>query len=107
MPLYQLLEFPTTFAALGLLVALVGAGALVQRHRPLAVSLFLAGYVLLVAALIRIDPTFTVPDAFVFVFGALLAALWILGSWLRAQSAMRVICPAPQRRSVLFTPTNG
>lgn len=104
-----MLEFPTAFAALGLLVALIGAGALVQRHRPLAVSLFLAGYVLLVAALIRIDPTFTVPDAFVFVFvfGALLAALWILGSWLRAQSAMRVICPAPQRRSVLFTPTNG
>ena len=84
---YQLLGFPTTFAALGLLVALVGAGALAQRHRPRTVSLLLAGYVLLVAALIRIDPTLTVPDAFA--FGAMLAALWIFGSWLRAQSAMR------------------
>lgn len=84
---YQLLGFPTTFAALGLLVAVVGAGALLQRHRMLVWMLALGCYAVLVAALMRIDATLTVPDALV--FGALLAALWIFGSWLRSQGTMR------------------
>ncbi|MGM7669117.1 sensor histidine kinase [Microbacterium sp. A93] len=84
---YQLLGFPTTFAALGLLVALVGAGALVERYRMLTALLALGGYVALVAALIALDAALTVLDALA--FGALLAALWIFGSWLRSQSALR------------------
>lgn len=84
---YQLLGFHTTFAALGLLVALVGAGALAQHHRLLAALVMLAGYGLLVVLLMQRDPTLTVPDAVA--FGAMLAALWIFGSWLRAQAAIR------------------
>ncbi|MGM7680075.1 sensor histidine kinase [Microbacterium sp. A94] len=84
---YQLLGFPTTFAALGLLVALVGAGALVERHRTLTAMLALGGYIALVAALIALDAALTVLDALV--FGALLAALWVFGSWLRSQAALR------------------
>ncbi|WP_404289646.1 histidine kinase [Glutamicibacter arilaitensis] len=84
---YQLLGFPTTFAALGLLVALVGAGALLQRYRMLTSMLVLGGYAALVAALIPLDAALTVFDALT--FGALLAALWIFGSWLRSQAAMR------------------
>lgn len=84
---YQLFGFPTTFAALGLLVAVVGAGAMLQRHRMLISILALGCYATLVAALIPIDATLTVPDALA--FGALLAALWIFGSWLRTQATMR------------------
>lgn len=84
---YQLFGFPTTFAALGLLVAVVGAGAMLQRHRMLISILALGCYATLVAALIPIDATLTVPDALA--FGALLVALWIFGSWLRTQAAVR------------------
>lgn len=84
---YQLLGYPTTFAALGMLVALAGAGALVQRHRILTLTITLAAYVALVAALIARDADLTVLDAVV--FGALLTALWMFGSWLRSQAALR------------------
>ncbi|MGP9784459.1 sensor histidine kinase [Glutamicibacter sp. AOP12-B1-11] len=64
-----------------------GRGALLQRHRMLTSLLVLGGYAALAAALIPLDAALTVSDALA--FGALLAALWFFGSWLRSQAAMR------------------
>lgn len=84
---YQLLGYPTTFAALGLLVALVGAGALISRHRRLIAALALIWYVALAAVLVALEGRLSSTDALV--FGILLALLWVLGSWMRAQAALR------------------
>ncbi|PYG02282.1 Signal transduction histidine kinase [Georgenia satyanarayanai] len=80
---HQLLGYPTTFAALGLLVALVAAGALTQRRRVVTAGCALAGYVLLSAALAAADSPTGAWD-FV-VFGLMLASLWLVGSWLRGR----------------------
>lgn len=85
---YQLLGYPTTFAALGLLVALVGAGGLIERHRRLTAAIALASYVSLAAVLVIVEGRLSGTDALV--FGILLTLLWILGSWLRAQAALRL-----------------
>lgn len=84
---YQLLGYPTTFAALGLLVALVGGGALIERHRRLVAALAVAWYLVLATLLITAHSRLSGMDAVV--FGILLALLWVLGSWLRAQAALR------------------
>ncbi|WP_146113627.1 type II CAAX prenyl endopeptidase Rce1 family protein [Arthrobacter sp. MYb216] len=60
---------------------------MLQRHRMLTSLLVLGGYAALAAALIPLDAALTVSDALA--FGALLAALWFFGSWLRSQAAMR------------------
>lgn len=75
---YQLLGYPTTFAALGLLVALVAAGALIERSRRLAAAIALAGYVALAAVLLTFDAGLTVIDTLA--FGLLLTALWVWGA---------------------------
>ncbi|MFJ4046115.1 sensor histidine kinase [Microbacterium sp. NPDC089987] len=84
---YQLLGYPTTFAALGLLVTLVAAGALIEQHRRLTAVIALSAYVALAAALLAFDVHLTIVDTLT--FGMLLAALWIWGSWLRSQAAAR------------------
>jgi signal transduction histidine kinase len=78
---YQLLAYPTTFAALGLLVAVVGAGALVRRHRRAVAAAAAGAYVLLCIALGWVGSPTRVLDHIV--FGALLASLWVVGAWLR------------------------
>ncbi|UOE44065.1 sensor histidine kinase [Agromyces larvae] len=80
---YQLLGYPTTFAALGLLVAVVAAGALARRPWVAAASAAV-GYVLLAVALTWAASPTTPRDHIV--FGMLLAALWAAGAWLRARS---------------------
>ncbi|MFD5224506.1 sensor histidine kinase [Microbacterium sp. NPDC058342] len=84
---FQLLGFPTTFAALGLLVVLVGAGALVEEHRGATALIALTGYVALAAVVIGLETDLDVLDALV--FGAMLTALWLFGSWLRSQAVAR------------------
>jgi signal transduction histidine kinase len=81
---YQLLGYPTTFAALGMLVTIVGAGALVQRRRWVVAASAAAGYgVLAIASTAVGSPT----DALGYVvFGVLLASLWTAGAWLRARA---------------------
>lgn len=86
---YQLLGFPTTFAALGLLFVLVGAGALIERNRTMTVGLAVGSYIALAAALLTFDVELTVVDTLV--FGVLLATLWLWGSWLRSQAASRQV----------------
>jgi len=96
---YQLLGYPTTFAALGLLVTLVAAGALIEQHRRLTAAAALGGYVVLAAALLGFDAQLTVVDTLT--FGALLAALWIWGSWLRSQAAARRARAAEAERDAI------
>ncbi|MFC8303267.1 sensor histidine kinase [Specibacter sp. NPDC057265] len=84
---YQLLGFPTTFAALALLFILVGAGALIERNRVMIAALAVGGYIVLAAALLTFDVELTAVDTLV--FGVLLATLWLWGSWLRSQAASR------------------
>ncbi|MCT1395229.1 histidine kinase [Microbacterium sp. p3-SID338] len=84
---YQLLGYPTTVAALGLLICLVGAGALASRHRGVIAGAVLAGYVVFAVVLLQVDRGLAVTDAVV--FGLMLAALWLWGSWLRTQRASR------------------
>ncbi|PJI86602.1 sensor histidine kinase [Luteimicrobium subarcticum] len=81
----QLLGYPTTFAALGLLVALVGAGAMPgQRRRRVTALTALAAYVLLAAGLSAAGSPVTAGD-FV-VFGLLLAALFATGALTRVRA---------------------
>lgn len=84
---YQLLGYPTTVAALALLVCLVGAGALSVRHRGAVAVAMLAAYVAFAVVLLRLDRALAVTDAVV--FGMMLAALWLWGSWLRTQTSAR------------------
>ena len=84
---YQLRGYPTTFAALGLLVALVGAGALIGRRRRLVLGSAGCGYLFLAGALLLRKDALTPGDAFV--FGVLLLAMWMAGAWVRSQSAAR------------------
>jgi len=78
---YQLLGYPTTFAALGLLVAVVGAGALVRRQRRSVALTAAVGYVLLCIALGGVGSPTRILDHIV--FGLLLASLWVVGAWMR------------------------
>lgn len=78
---YQVLGYPTTFAALGLLVVVVGSGAFVRRHRSAVVIGAVTGYVLLCIALGWAGSPTRVLDHIV--FGLLLASLWVVGAWLR------------------------
>ncbi|MES2867490.1 histidine kinase [Microbacterium sp. KRD172] len=80
---YQLLGYPTTFAALGLLVAIVGAGALVRRRRRTVAAAASAGYMLLCVALGWVGSPTRVLDHIV--FGLLLASLWVVGAWLSSR----------------------
>lgn len=84
---YQLLGYPTTFAALGLLVAVAGAGALVRRHRRAVGLAAVGGYVLLCIALDWVGSPTRVLDYIV--FGLLLASLWVVGAWLRSRAQMQ------------------
>jgi signal transduction histidine kinase len=81
---YQLIGYPTTFAALGVLVTVGGAGALVQRRRWIVAASAAVGYVVLSIASAAVgSPT----DALGYVvFGVLLASLWTAGAWLRARA---------------------
>ncbi len=81
---YQLLGYPTTFAALGLLVCVVGAGALVRRHRRATVACAAGGYVVLCGALTRVGSPTSLLDHVV--FGLLLSSLWVVGTWLRGRA---------------------
>lgn len=81
---YQLLGYPTTFAALGLLVSVVGAGALVRRHRRVTAACAAGGYVLLCFALTWVGSPTRLLDHVV--FGLLLTSLWVVGVWLRSRA---------------------
>ncbi|WP_305685542.1 sensor histidine kinase [Microbacterium sp.] len=81
---YQLLGYPTTFAALGLLVCVVGAGALVRRHRRVTIACAAGGYVLLCGALTWVGSPTSLLDHVV--FGLLLASLWVVGAWLHSRA---------------------
>lgn len=81
---YQLMGYPTTFAALGLLVALVGAGALLEERRQVVGTIALAGYVLLAVGLEAVGSPSTVLDYLV--FGLLLVLLWWAGTWSRVRA---------------------
>lgn len=81
---YQLLGYPTTFAALGLLVAVTGTGALLRGRRGVTIGLAAAAYVVLCVGL-ALSGSPTGPLDFV-VFGTLLAALWLAGAWLRGRA---------------------
>ncbi len=96
---YQLLGFPTTFAALGLLFALVGAGALIERNRRMTAALALGAYVVLAVALLTFDVELTVVDTLI--FGVLLATLWLWGSWLRSQAASRQVLAQSAERDTI------
>ena len=84
---FQLLGYPTTVAALGLLICLVGAGALASRHRGVIAAGMLSCYLVFAVVLLQIDQSLAITDAVV--FGVMLAALWLWGSWLRTQTAAR------------------
>lgn len=80
---YQLLRYPTSFAALGLLVAVAGAAALLQRFRLLTATLAVVVYILFAVSLTLIGSPSSPLDFGT--FGLVLILLWALGSWLRAR----------------------
>jgi signal transduction histidine kinase len=84
---WQLQGYPPSFAGLGLLVALYGAGAHVRRGRTSA-GVAAAAYTVLAVLLVRAgSPERPVDLA---AFGAVLAACWGAGSWVRARSLAEV-----------------
>lgn len=83
-----------TPAATGLPIALLSAGAHLERHRLLTMILLSAAYVPLVAALDRLGPT-EGPAGFV-TFYLALAFVWGVGAWLRSTRAAE----AERRRRV-------
>ena len=82
--LYQLLGYPTTVAALGLLVVLVHAGAVQGRRLRVVVASAVSTYVALALALSAAGSPVTVTDYAV--FGTLLAALFLAGTWVRTRA---------------------
>lgn len=79
----QAMAYPTTFASLGVLVALFIAGGRLGAHRPVALAATAAVYVGLAVALHhRGSPERTTEFAS---FGVVLAACWAAGAWSRAR----------------------
>ncbi len=81
---YQLLGYPTTFAGVGLLVALYSAGAHLHRGRRCGAALALAGYVVLALLLERAGSAERPVDYVT--FALVLAGAWAAGSWVRARA---------------------
>lgn len=88
---YQLLAYPTTVAALGLLVIVAGAGALARHHRCALAAGAACAYVALAFGLSRSGSPTGLVDYIA--FGMLLCLLWVAGAWardrMRAQQQQR------------------
>jgi signal transduction histidine kinase len=98
---YELLRYPTTFAALGMLVAVVGAAALLTRFRVLTGAVGLVVYVMLAASLTVMGSPASWLDFSM--FGLVLIALWAFGSWMRARSRAAVERRARDEREIVAT----
>ncbi|MFI5761200.1 histidine kinase [Streptomyces sp. NPDC051563] len=81
--LHQMLGFPTTFASMGLYLALYSAGAHQVRHRRDAVLALSGGFAVLALALDRIGSPQTFLDYLAFYL--FLAAFWLVGRTVRKQ----------------------
>ncbi|WP_084316286.1 sensor histidine kinase [Actinospica robiniae] len=82
---YESLGYPSTFASLGLYIALYSAGAHQHRHRRVAALAAVGGYVALCVTVHAIGS----PDAWsdFVVFGIALAAMWGVGVVVRGRRA--------------------
>jgi signal transduction histidine kinase len=96
---YELLRYPTTFAALGMLVAVVGAAALLARFRVLTAALGLVVYMMLAASLTAMGSPASWLDFSM--FGLVLIALWAFGSWMRVRSRAAVERRARDEREIV------
>lgn len=97
--LYQSMAYPTTFAALALLVVVVGAGALIRTGRLLTAAAAALVYCALAIVLTeRGSPT--APLDFV-VFGLLLAALWVAGAWLQSRAEAQALLRERHQRDAV------
>ncbi|MFG3283353.1 histidine kinase [Streptomyces sp. NPDC048111] len=85
---HQALGFATTFASLGLYLALFSAGAHQARRRPLLAGVLTAGYAALAIGLEGLGSPQLVADYVAFYL--FLAAFWIVGSMMRARRTQEV-----------------
>ncbi|MFP8940343.1 histidine kinase [Streptomyces fenghuangensis] len=82
---HQALGFATTFASVGLYLALYSAGAHQIRFRHGLVAVASAGYAVLAIALDRLGSPQSIPDYLA--FSLALAAAWLVGSTVRTRRA--------------------
>ncbi|WP_185931004.1 MULTISPECIES: sensor histidine kinase [unclassified Streptomyces] len=82
---YQAWSFPTTFASVGLYLALYSAGAHQIRVRAGLAAVASGAYVVLAIVLNRLGSPLAVPDYLAFYL--FLAAVWLVGSMVRTRRA--------------------
>ncbi|MET9618995.1 histidine kinase [Kitasatospora indigofera] len=98
---HQALGFATTFASVGLYLALYSAGAHQVRFRQGLAALMGAGYAVLAVVLHHFGSPQSVPDYLA--FSLVLAAVWLLGSTVRTRRAKE----AQRRRLAAETATTA
>ncbi|GAA2660585.1 MULTISPECIES: histidine kinase [Actinosynnema] len=83
--LHQVLGYPTTFGGVGLYLALVAAGAHLERRRGLVAGVAVAGYAVLAVVLAASGSPQRAHDFVAYL--AVLAVCWSGGAWLRGRRA--------------------